>query len=166
MAGRGSWLNLVGLIARPSLESWSTGSRLGLVARALESGADIVEEDVNDRGGVKREHLAEQEAADHGDAQRTAELGADAAAKGERNAAQQRGHGGHHDRPETQQAGFVNGVSRALAVFTLRLKGEVDHHDAVLFHDADEQDDADDRDDAEVLAEDHRREERTDTGRG
>ena len=69
-----------------------------------EARAQIVEEDVDHRRGVQRQHLAEDQAADHRDAQRLAQLRADARAERQRNAAEQRRHGGHHDRPEAQQA--------------------------------------------------------------
>ena len=46
--------------------------------RTAEALADAIEEDVDDRRGVEREHLAEQQSADHGDAQRTAQLRAHA----------------------------------------------------------------------------------------
>jgi len=44
----------------------------------------------------------------------------------------ERGEGRHHDRPEAQQAGFVNGSLGILALGPLRLKREIDHHDRVL----------------------------------
>jgi len=47
----------------------------------------------------------------------------------------ERGEGRHHDRPEAQQAGFVNGSLGILALGPLRLKREIDHHDRVLLHD-------------------------------
>ncbi len=84
---------------------------------------------------------------------------------GQRDAAEQRGHGGHHDGTEAQQAGFVDGVGGVLAVLALGLQGEVHHHDAVLLHDADEQNDADDGDDAEILMEQHERQQRAHAGR-
>ncbi len=87
-------------------------------------------------------------------------------AEGQRNAAEQRRHGGHHDGTEAQQAGFVDGVGGVLAVLALGLQREVHHHDAVLLHDADEQDDADDGDDAQILTEQHQRQQRAHAGRG
>ena len=60
------------------------------------------------------------------------------------------GHGGHHDGPEAQQAGLIDGFDRRKSLVALGLESKVDHHDGVLFHDADQQDDADERDDAEV----------------
>ena len=90
-----------------------------MLGRAQKSLRQMIEEDVNDRRCVKREHLAEQQSADHGDAQRTANFRSDAVAKRQRNACQQGRHGGHHDGAETQQAGFVDRVCRVLAVLSL-----------------------------------------------
>src|SRR5215471_6250522 len=56
---------------------------------------------------VKREELADQESADDRIAERLADLGAGAAAERERNATQERRHGGHHDRPEAKERGAV-----------------------------------------------------------
>ena len=56
-----------------------------------EGEADAVEDEVDDRRGEERQHLGDDEAADDGDAERTAELGAGAGAEGERQAAEQRG---------------------------------------------------------------------------
>jgi hypothetical protein len=53
-------------------------------ADALEPGLKAVHVDVDDGRGEEREHLADDEAADDGDAERAAELGADAGAEGER----------------------------------------------------------------------------------
>ena len=133
---------------------------------AREALRQVVKEDVDDRRGVEREHLAQQQAADHADAQRPAKLGADAGADGQRDAAQQRGHGGHHDGTEAQQAGFVDGVGGVLAVLAFAFQREVHHHDAVLLHDADEQDDADDGHHAQILVEQHERQQRAHAGRG
>ena len=63
----------------------------------------------------------------------------------------QRREGRHHDRAEAQQAGFVDRLERALALFALGAQREVDHHDRVLLDDADQEDDADDRDDGELV---------------
>ncbi len=133
---------------------------------AGDSLAEAIEEDVDDGCGVEGEDLAEEQAADHGDAERAAQLGAEAAAQGQRQSAEQRRHGGHHDGAEAQQAGFEDGLGGILAVLALGFEGEVDDHDAVLLDDADEQNDADDGDDTEVLVEEHEREQRADTGRG
>ena len=96
--------------------------RRAIQAARLASGdapAQLVEEDVDDRRGIERENLADQQSADHGDAQRTAQLRTQASAQGQRKSAQQRGHGSHHDRAETQQAGFVDRLGRVLSLFAL-----------------------------------------------
>ena len=77
--------------------------------------------------------------------------------KRQRDAAQQRRHGRHHDGTEAQQAGFVDRVGRVLSVLALAFQREVHHHDAVFLHDADQQDDADDGDHAQILAKKHQR---------
>ena len=59
----------------------SVGSFLG---RFREAVREVVEEDVDDGRGVEGEHLAQQKAANHGDAERPAKLRPDAAPEGER----------------------------------------------------------------------------------
>ena len=72
--------------------------------------------------------------------------------------AQNRRHGRHHDRPETEQAGLVNRLLGAFPLFALGIQGKVDHHDAVLLDDADQKDDADNGDDVELGAAEHQSE--------
>ncbi len=86
---------------------------------------------------------------------------ADARAEGQRNAAEQRRHGRHHDRPEAQQRRLVDRVGGVLALFALGFQREVDHHDAVLLHDADQQNDADDGDDIQVQMKQLKRQQRS-----
>src|SRR3984885_8230495 len=119
----------------------------------------IVKEDVDHGGGVQREGLAQQQSADHGDAQRSAQLGTETSPKRERQSPQQCGHRRHHDGAEAQQTRFVNRVSRVFSVLPLAFEREVDHHDAVLFYDTDQQDNADDRYHAQVLVKENQREE-------
>src|SRR5439155_21849834 len=97
-----------------------------------EAAPKPIEREINNRGGVKRQQLAEYEAADDGDAERTAQFRAHTRAEREWQTAEQCGHGGHHDRPETKQASFVDGVERGLPFLALGFEGEVDHHDGVL----------------------------------
>ena len=85
--------------------------------------------------------------------------------KAKRKRAEQRRHGGHQDRPEAQQAGFVDRVARALVFLALGGECEIDHHDGVLLHDADQQNDADHGDDAQIGVEQHQRQQRADAGR-
>src|SRR6266481_2244274 len=115
--------------------------------------SDPVEREIDHRGRVEREDLAQNQAAYDGDSQGTAKLGAHAGAESQRQTAEQRGHGGHHDGPEAQKARFVDGVERRLAFLALGFEREVDHHDGVLFHDANQQNDADQRDNTEFRAE-------------
>ena len=56
-----------------------------------EGEADAVEDEVDDRSGEQRQHLGDDEAADDGDAEGTAVLGAGTGAEGERQAAEERG---------------------------------------------------------------------------
>ena len=111
--------------------------------------AEAIEVEIDDRRGVERKHLAEEQTAGDGDAERPAQLRTRACAKGQRQGAKQSRHGGHEDGAEAQHTGFEDGVPRVLTVFPLGDQSEVDHHDGVLFHDADEQENADDGDDVE-----------------
>ena len=67
----------------------------GVGARALDPGLQAIHVDVNDGRGEEREHLAEDEAAYDGDAEGTAEFGANAGAQRQRHGAEKRGHSGH-----------------------------------------------------------------------
>src|SRR6185437_2270355 len=134
-------------------------------APARESVAQVVEHEVDDRRGEERKTLTDDESADDGNAERLPELRTGACAKREWKAAEDRGHGSHHDGTEAQHARLVDGLFGRLVVFALSDQGEVDHHDGVLLHDADEQDDADHRDDRKIDLEDKQSEERTDARR-
>ena len=81
-----------------------------------------------------------------------------------RQCAENRGHGRHQDRPESQQAGLVDRFARRLALVALGVEREVDHHDRVFLHDADQKDDADDGDDGQIVAGHHQRQQRADSG--
>ena len=127
---------------------------------------EFVESEIDDGRGVERQKLAHDEAADDADAERAAKFGAGAAAEGERERAEEGGHGGHQDGAEAQHAGFEDGFFGAFAAFAFGLQGEVDHHDGVFLDDADEENDADDGDDVEVLFEEHEGEHGADAGGG
>src|SRR5580658_2611469 len=128
-----------------------------------ESPGQPVEPKINHRRRIQGQGLAENQAANHRNAQRPAQFRTHAAAESQRHRAQQGRHGGHHDRPESQQAGLINRLLWRPALFALRVQGEIDHHDTVLLYNADQQDDADQRDDAEILVEERERQQRTDT---
>jgi len=93
------------------------------------------------------------------------QFGSGTCAEHQRQCAENGGHGGHQDRPESQQAGLVDRLTRRFAFPALGIKREVDHHDRVLLHDADQEDDSDNGDDGEVIAGQHQRQQRADSGR-
>src|ERR1700744_1281614 len=134
------------------------GGAFDTFALACDPLTQTIEEDVDDGCGEKSENLAEKQASHHRDAERTANFRSNAVTKGERNAAEQISHCGHHDGTEAQEACLLNSFCRVQSVFALGLECEVDDHNAVLLHTTDEQDDANDGDAAEVLLKDHERE--------
>jgi len=95
-------------------------------AQLHELPLQAVEEEVDDRGGEEGEHLRDDEAADDGNAKRLAQFRAYAHADGQREAAEQSGHCCHHDGPEAEQAGLINGFHRRQTLFALSLQGKVD----------------------------------------
>ena len=105
----------------------------------------MLEVDVDDRRDEQRQKLREQKSADHRETERLPRVSAGAERERDRQAAHQRGHRGHHDRPEPRQTGLADRFFGRPAFLALRVKGEVDHHDGVLLHDPDQHDDADER---------------------
>src|SRR6266850_7758064 len=101
--------------------SWlgGTWAGLGLVGPG-EPSLQPLEIEVDHRRDVEGEHLRQQEAADHGEAERLARAAAGAEADGDRQASHQRCHGGHHDGPEARQARLVDGLLRRHALGALR----------------------------------------------
>src|SRR5258708_7543289 len=132
----------------------------GIADVKREAASEPIECEINNRRGVKRQQLAENQAADNGDTEGPAQLRANASAERQRQAAEQRGHGGHHDGPRTKQACFIDGVERSLSFLALGFEREVNHHDGIFLDDADEQDNSDQRDDAEFRAAEKQRENR------
>src|ERR1039458_6329165 len=100
---------------------------------------------VERRGQVEGDELREEQAADYHQAQGLAGFAARAVAQRDRDGAQERGHGGHHDRAETDQAALINCFHGLQAALALGFQGEIDLHDGVLLHDADQHDEADER---------------------
>src|SRR5579871_2284241 len=115
--------------------------------------AEALEIEINDRGRVQREDLADGKPADDGDAERLAQLRAFAGRDRKRQRTEQGCERGHHDGTEAQQAGPVNRVYRCEAFVPFGNEREVDHHDRILLDDSDEEDDADQRNQAELCAE-------------
>jgi hypothetical protein len=131
-------------------------ARRAAVRAARPPALQAIEGEIDDRRREERQHLAEDQAADHRDAERMAQLRAHAPADHQRQRAQQRGHRRHHDRAESAAATPRRSRRAASLPLALGVEREVDHHDRVLLHDADQQDDADDRDHVEVVAGEHR----------
>src|SRR5262249_36191238 len=111
---------------------------------------ETVEVQVDDWCRVQRQQLAKNQAPDNRDAQWPPQLRSGPHAECQRQATQQRRHGGHDDGAEPQQTGLEDGGLWALALVAFGLEGEVDHHDGVLFHDTDEQNDTNHGDDAQI----------------
>src|SRR3982751_2771722 len=107
--------------------SWLPGMRSMSAGRAVQPSLQALEVEVNDRRDVEREHLRKEQAADHRETERHARAAAGSEADGDRQAAHQRRHGGHHDRPEAHEAGLRDRLLGREAVLALRLDGEVDH---------------------------------------
>src|SRR5271157_2339182 len=128
------------------------GSGIVRTARR-EAMREPVEEDINDRSRVERQNLAQEQTANHGDAQGATQLRAYSGTEGQRQAGQQGSHGGHHDGTEAQEARFIDGDFRLFALFALRFQSEVNHHNSVFLDDADQENDPYKGDNAEFLAE-------------
>src|SRR5262245_12635635 len=71
-----------------------------------------VEGEINDWRGVERQRLANDQPAHDGQAERAPQLTAHAVAQRQRQGTQQRRQRRHHDRPEAQQTGLVDGLPR------------------------------------------------------
>src|SRR3954463_6285659 len=84
------------------------GMRLRSAGRAIQPGLQAFEVEIDDRRDVERQHLRKEQPADHRETERHARAAAGAEADGDRQAAHQRRHGGHHDRPEAYQPGLVD----------------------------------------------------------
>src|SRR5690349_23668487 len=87
------------------------GARRGYAcAPTAEPLREAIEVEVDDGRGVKSERLGDDEAADDGDTERLTQLRSHAGAESERQTAEQRGHGGHHDGAEAQEASLEDGL--------------------------------------------------------
>src|SRR5260370_22473761 len=118
--------------------------------RTLDPRLKPVEINVDDGRGEEREHLAENQSADDGDAQWTAQLGADTRAEGEGHGTEKGGHRGHQNWPETQQTRPVNRFDGRLLSLAFKLDCKINHENGVFLDEADQKDDADQRDDVQI----------------
>src|SRR5689334_19857332 len=80
---------------------------------------------VNHGSQIQRHGLRENEAADYRHTERAPRLATSAPAECDGYRAQQRRHGGHHDRTETNQTALVNRVGMILAFFPLGFESEI-----------------------------------------
>ena len=117
-----------------------------------------LERQVDHRRGVKRQQLAQQQAADDRDAQREAQFATRcrcsiASGSAPNNAASVVIMIG---RKRRSQACTIASVGN-MPLVPLRLEREIDHHDRVLLDDAHQQHDADQRDERQILPEQHQR---------
>src|SRR6516225_8883690 len=116
------------------------GRRTALVWRLpVPSSGQAIEIQEDDGRGVERQELAQRQPANDGVAERLAYLGAGSTAEHERHGAEHRRHRRHENRAETLDASLIDRFLRREALLALGMKGEVDHHDAVLLDDADQQ---------------------------
>src|SRR5581483_10884554 len=102
-----------------------------------------IEEKVDDGRGKQGQHLTYDQSSDNGDTERPPQLGPGTSSKSERQPPEHRGHGGHHDWPEPQNARFVDCVARILALIAFGREREIDHQNRVLLHEPDEQNNSD-----------------------
>ena len=66
-----------------------------LTVSAKPFDSQAVQREINDRRSVEREHLAQNQAADNGDAERITEFRTRASAESQGQSAKEGGHGGH-----------------------------------------------------------------------
>src|SRR5208282_3339371 len=135
---------------------------LSVSAQPFDSQA--VEREINDRRGVEREHLAQNQSADNGDAERIAEFRTRTSAENQRQSAKEGGHGGHQNGTKAQDASLKNGIPRAFAIDPFGGQRKVDHQNGVLLDDTDQQNNADHGDNAKVLVKDHECKDGADSG--
>src|SRR6185312_5867428 len=129
-----------------------------------EPEAEAIQVDVDDWRGVEGEDLAEDQAADNGNAEGAAEFGTDACPEGQGQSAEERGHGGHDDGAEAEAARFDDGLIGGETAPPFGVERKVDHENGVFLDDADEQQDADQGDNTEWDVEHHQREKRAYAG--
>src|SRR5579871_4131233 len=112
------------------------GWRRALPAQlSFEPETKLIQNQVNHGRRVERERLAENQPANNRDTQRPAKLRSRAAAESERQSAEQRGHGRHQDRAETQQASLEDGFLGLPSLGALHPQRKIDHQNGVLLDD-------------------------------
>src|SRR5215475_4628013 len=130
-------------------------------APATQPELEAIQIEIYDRRREKRKKLAQDKAADYGDAERTTKFGTGAVAQRQRKRAKKRGHGGHENGTEAKQASLVDGFHRRKAFLRFGLDGEVNHEDGVFLDDADQKNNADEGDERKLGFEKHHGEQST-----
>src|SRR5580658_4834550 len=86
--------------------------------------AHTIQIEINNRSGVKRKHLTDDEAADNCDAQRLPKLRTGSCAQGQWKRPKHGGHSGHENRAEAKNACLKDRVPGTLALSALGGKSE------------------------------------------
>src|SRR5579862_9716282 len=128
--------------------------------------AQVLEGEVNDGRGVKRQRLGKDKAADHRDPQGLPQLRTRAHSNRQRDGAEESRRRRHHDGAEPDDARLVDGFLGGQVFLALGFEGEVDHHDGVLLHDAHEENDADEGDQRKLAPRQHEGQQRADARGG
>src|SRR5215831_3136388 len=97
-----------------------------------------IEIDINHRRSEESEHLADDQSTNNRDSKRASQFRTNPGTNRQWQAAQQSSGSGHHNGPETEEAGFVNRVDRRFAFFALGIEREVNHHDGILLDNTDQ----------------------------
>src|SRR5689334_1855658 len=93
--------------------------RMAATPTSLRCQPETVEIEIDDRGRVKRQQLADDQSADNRNSKRMAQFGAFAEANRQRQRPEHRRHRRHHDRTETFEAGLIDRIARAEALAAL-----------------------------------------------
>ena len=126
-------------LGKPVVHGVSVASvAAGVGGAHAETLAQSLEEEIDDRGRIEGQHLAEGETADNRQPQRTAKLRADAGSQHQGQRAEDRRDRRHQNRPQAQETGLIDRFTRRQSLLALRVEREVDHHDRVLLDDADQ----------------------------
>jgi hypothetical protein len=99
-------------------------------------------------------------------AERPASFGSSPPTRRDRECADECRHSGHHDWPESKQAGVEDRVGRGRSLAPALFDRDIDHHDPVLLDESHEHDHADERIDVQVASEEHQGKERAEAGGG
>jgi hypothetical protein len=98
---------------------------------------------IDDRREIERHQLRKQQAADNHEPEGLSRFAACPIADRDRDSSQHGRHGGHHNRPEADQAALVNCLHGRQSLLPFRLQRKIDLHDGILLDDSDQHDQSD-----------------------